>query len=248
MADQLSQQRIRQSSGNKANTLDAIIERYGTSFPKTKEFSALARQTLSGPDARDDPDSALVAWLDHEEALFRRLERRVVAERLMQGFHDGSEVDVDGFLGFSLSVQNRRKSRMGLAFENQLEAVFTARNIDFETQAITERGNKPDFLFPSLEAYADNDFPTAGLTMLGAKSTCKERWRQILPEADRISVKHLATLEPGISETQTEQMKDSDVQLVVPLPIQKSYASAQRSWLFGIKDFVDLVETRSKAI
>lgn len=187
-----------------------------------------------------------MAWLDHEEALFRRLERRVVADRLTQGFQDEAEIDVDGFLSFSLSVQNRRKSRMGLAFENQLAAVFFARSIGFETQAITERGNRPDFLFPSLEAYADNSFSAARLTMLGAKSTCKERWRQILPEANRIPVKHLATLEPGISEMQTGQMKESDVQLVVPLPIQKSYTSAQRSWLFSIQDFVDLVERREK--
>ena len=28
------------------------------------------------------PDAALVAWLGHEEALFRRLERRIVAARI----------------------------------------------------------------------------------------------------------------------------------------------------------------------
>ena len=42
--------------------------------------------------------------------------------------------------------------------------------------------------------------------MLGAKSTCKDRWRQVLAEDEKISRKHLLTLEPGISEPQTHQM------------------------------------------
>ena len=42
--------------------------------------------------------------------------------------------------------------------------------------------------------------------MLAVKSTCKDRWRQILAEADRLPVKHLLTLEPGISVAQTDEM------------------------------------------
>jgi EcoRII C terminal len=96
-----------------ANSLDAIIERYGLEFPKTKDFSGLARLTLPDVSAEDAPDVALMAWLDHEEAMFRRLERRIVSARIEQGFLTADGVDVDGFLSFSLSVQNRRKSRMG---------------------------------------------------------------------------------------------------------------------------------------
>ena len=57
--------------------------------------------------AEDDPDAALIAWLDHEEALFRRLERRVVSTRIEAGFMNEDGTDVDGFISFSLSVQNR---------------------------------------------------------------------------------------------------------------------------------------------
>lgn len=35
--------------------------------------------------------------------------------------------------------------------------------------------------------------------MLGAKTTIKERWRQVLEEANRIERKHLITLEPAVS-------------------------------------------------
>lgn len=227
-----------------ANELDTIIDRFGTTFPKTKIFSDLARLTLQGVDARDDPDEALVAWLSHEEALFRRLERRAVMARLEQGFGSGNELDVDGFLYFSLQVQNRRKSRMGKAFENQLEAVFRVLGLSFTSQAVTEQGNTADFLFPGVDEYNDEFFPIEKLTTLAAKSSCKERWRQILPEAQRVWPKHLITLEPAISRAQTDQMQKERVQLVVPRAIQTSYDVDQKAWLFSVADFVELVTQR----
>lgn len=230
-----------------AGNLDRIIERFGTTFPTSRVFSDLARHTLPAVDARDDPDAALMAWLTHEEAMFRRLERRVVSVRLEQGFVDGNDVDVDGFLHFSLQVQNRRKSRMGRAFENHLAAVFDAWELRFESQAITEQGNTADFLFPGIEAYHDPAFPNCRLTLLAAKSTCKDRWRQVLPEAQLIWPKHLITLEPAISPGQTGQMRGERVQLVVPKLIQESYQLDQRSWLLTLGDFIDLVRQREKA-
>ena len=221
-----------------ANSLDSLIERFGLVFPTTKDFSGLARLTLPEVRAEEFPDVALMAWLDHEEAMFRRLERRIVSARIEQGFLTSDGVDVDGFLSFSLSVQNRRKSRMGQSFEHHLAAVFDACGIAYVKGGKTERNNKPDFLFPGQAAYSDTEFPPNRLAMLAAKSVCKERWRQILPEADRISAKHLVTLEPSISSAQTDQMQAHSVQLVVPLPIQPSYSRAQGDWLWSVERFV----------
>lgn len=230
-----------------ANTLDTIIESFGLNFPTTVEFSDLARLTLPMIRAEDDPDAALIAWLDHEEAMFRRLERKIVAQRLTDGFIKDAEADVDGFLKYSLQVQNRRKSRMGRALENHLAAVFRAFNLSFESQAVTERGNKADFLFPGASAYHDLSFLPDRLTFLAAKSTCKDRWRQVLPEAQRIWPKHLVTLEPAISVNQTDQMQAERVRLVVPAPIQTSYRDQQRGWLLSILDFVGLVAGQQSA-
>lgn len=228
-----------------ADKLDSIIEKFGITFPKTAEFSDLARLTLPEVRAEDDPDAALIAWLDHEEALFRRLERKVVSSRIEAGFVDDSGTDVDGFISFSLSVQNRRKSRMGHSLENHLAAVLRAHDIRHVRGAVTEHKHKPDFLFPDLETY--QAAPAEGdprLTMLGAKSTCKDRWRQVLAEAEKISRKHLLTLEPGISEPQTDQMEASSLQLVVPSPVHGSYTDAQRGWLWSVGDFIGEVRTR----
>lgn len=228
-----------------ADKLDSIIDRFGTTFPKTAEFSDLARLTLPEVRAEDDPDTALIAWLDHEEALFRRLERRVVSSRIEAGFTSADGTDVDGFISFSLSVQNRRKSRMGHSLENHMAAVLRAHDIRHVRGAVTEHKHKPDFLFPDLETY--QAAPAGGdpcLTMLGAKSTCKDRWRQVLAEAEKISRKHLLTLEPGISEPQTSQMEASSLQLVVPSPVHRSYTEAQRVWLWSVEDFIDEVRAR----
>ncbi|MDF1775035.1 MAG: type II restriction endonuclease [Rhizobiaceae bacterium] len=223
-----------------ADKLDTIIDKFGTMFPKTAEFSDLARLTIPEVRAEDDPDSALIAWLDHEEALFRRLERRVVSSRIEAGFVNEDGIDIDGFISYSLSVQNRRKSRRGYSLEHHLEAVFRAHGVQHIRGAVTEHNHKPDFLFPNLDTY--QTAPPEGnvrLTMLGAKSSCKDRWRQVLAEAEKISRKHLLTLEPRISEPQTQQMEASSLQLVVPQPIQSSYTDSQQGWLWSLADFIE---------
>ncbi|WP_083194306.1 type II restriction endonuclease [Leisingera sp. JC1] len=230
-----------------ANTIDAIIDRFGFSFPSTAEFSDLARLTLPEIDARDDPDAALIAWLDHEEAMFRRLENRIVARDIESGWVTDGIADVDAFIKYSLGVQNRRKSRMGHSFENHLCAVFDSFGIQYDRQVKTEKGKKPDYVFPGKDEYNNKHFPVGRLTMLAAKSTCKDRWPQVLPEAERIPTKHLVTLEPAISVSQTTTMQESSVQLVVPSKISKSYTVDQQKWLWSLSDFVELVSDRQRA-
>ncbi|MBX9615971.1 MAG: hypothetical protein K2X25_10280 [Caulobacteraceae bacterium] len=227
-----------------SDRLDALIEPFGLVFPKTRVFSELARTSLPDISAADDPDGALVDWLDREEQLFRRLERRIVAKRIGDGFHVESAVDVDGFLSFSLSVQNRRKARAGQALENHLEAVFQAQGIRYARGAQTENRNRPDFLFPGTEDYANAAFPESRLTMLGAKSTLKDRWRQVLSEAHRIDRKHLLTLELGISRNQTDEMQAKALQLVIPRPLHQTFLPEQQAWLMDLGGFIHLVRER----
>ena len=82
--------------------------------------------------------------------------------------------------------------------------------------------------------------------MLGSKSTCKDRWRQVLAEAERIDRKHLLTLEAAISTYQTDEMKDKKLQLVIPTEIHKTYTDAQQKWLYSVKDFLGEVSEKQK--
>lgn len=176
-----------------------------------------------------------MAWMEREEALFRTLERQIISSRLSAGFGD----DVDSFIAFSLSVQNRRKSRVGFALENHLEQLFVQRGVRYSRTPMTENKSRPDFLFPGVQQYRDQAFDTGRLTVLGVKTTCKDRWRQVLAEADRVERKHLLTLEPAISSNQTEEMKAKQLQLVLPEPLHQTYSPEQRTWLNTVEFFLD---------
>jgi hypothetical protein len=226
-----------------ADYLDNLLLPFGGVFPKTREFSLFARKTVKDVSPHEEPDKTLMAWMDQEEKLFRRLERRIVEQRLHSGFAAGDGMDVDGFISFSLSVQNRRKSRAGLALENHLEEIFNIQGISYSRVAVTENKSKPDFLFPGGRSYSDTQFPTEILAMLGVKTTCKDRWRQVLSEAARIPEKHLFTLEPGISENQTDEMRANRLQLVLPELIHETYRDSQRGWLMKLADFIAMAKS-----
>lgn len=225
--------------------LEEMLGQFGGAFPKSVTFSEYARKTLTGLTARDDPDAAILAWMDREEVLFRTFERHLLTERLgsLQG---DAGIDPEAFMALALSFQQRRKSRAGSALENHLEQVFFEHGIQYTRAGVTEKNLKPDFIFPGIDAYHAREFPDASLTMLASKTTCKDRWRQILNEAARIPEKHLLTLEPSISENQTEEMRAERVQLVVPRALHCTYSKAQQAWVWGVSDFIGLARDRQR--
>ncbi|MCB0431358.1 MAG: restriction endonuclease [Flavobacteriales bacterium] len=227
--------------------LEQLINLFGVGFPTTAQFSAYARSTLTDVSPIEEPDDTLMAWLEREELLFKTLEKHIVAKKLQQGF-GAQGTDVDEFISFSLSVQNRRKSRAGFAFENHLAHIFDASGIQYAKGAKTERNNKPDFLFPGIDHYHNADFTAQLLTMLGVKTSAKERWRQVLAEADRINNKHLITLEPAISRNQTDEMIAQNLQLVLPQPLMETYTEEQRAHLITLSDFIDVVREKQQQI
>ena len=80
--------------------------------------------------------------------------------------------------------------------------------------------------------------------MLGSKSTLKDRWRQVMSEAVRIRKKHLLTLEPGISENQTNEMQVKELQLVLPQKLHATFRTSQQAWLMNVGEFISLVRGR----
>lgn len=224
--------------------LDEMIRLFGGNFPTTRAFSTFARSTLTDVSASDNPDEVLMAWIEREEILFRTLEKHIIAERLTKGFQG----DVDGFISFSLSVQNRRKSRVGQALENHVEQIFHDRGILYSRTPVTENRSKPDFIFPGIQQYRNLLYKPTCLTMLGVKSTCKDRWRQVLTEANRIKSKHLLTLEAAISENQTNEMIANELQLVVPAGLHSTFSAQQQKWILSLSSFVELVRTKQNFV
>ncbi|MEQ5833826.1 type II restriction endonuclease [Marinobacter sp. NFXS9] len=226
--------------------LDLLLDRFGLQFPSTRALSALALETLGTTiNAIEAPDAALITLMDREEELFRELERKIVSDHLKANAASWSD-DVDAFVHFSLSVHNRRKSRAGHALENHLEWTFFQNDLHFNRGAHTEGRSKPDFLFPGKQSYQDPTYPAERLTMLGVKTSCKDRWRQVLNEAKRIDKKHLLTLQPAISEHQTREMEDSGLSLVLPESLHTSYTAEQKSGLLTLNEFLSVVKDRQQ--
>lgn len=80
--------------------------------------------------------------------------------------------------------------------------------------------------------------------MLGAKTTCKDRWRQVLNEANRIPEKHLFTLQRGVTSNQLKEMRDEHLTLVVPKENKALFAPEFRDGLMSLSEFIAMVKER----
>jgi len=223
--------------------LEQMLAKFGNTYPKSELFSAYARSTLNDISSLETPDGALIAWMEREEILYRTFENHLLCETLQKICNAGTK-DANPVIKIVQSTLQRRRSRAGLALENHMEQVFTEHNIHYTRGGITEARLKPDFIFPGITHYHDATFPENVLTMLAAKTTCKDRWRQIRNEAKRIQRKHLLTLEPGISEHQTREMQAEHVQLVLPRNLHEFFVPAQQTWLMDVSEFIHLVKQR----
>lgn len=217
------------------------------SFPETRQMAAGAHECynktygLSSSSLTNNPDNTLLGWIDTEFRLFKFIEEKMYGEFISRPFET-----VDAFVQAANEVLNRRKSRAGKSLEHHLADIFTGNELIFEAQAITEDNKKPDFLFPNGECYHNLLFPTDGLTVLGAKTTCKDRWRQVLTEADRVERKYLFTLQQGISRNQLKEMDDSHLTLVVPHKYIASFPSEWRDKILDLAGFIHIVKRKQE--
>lgn len=187
----------------------------------------------------ESPDKQLLKWIDTEYALFREFEEKVYAPIYSTPFPNCQEL-----IKFSNTILNRRKSRAGKSLEHHLATIFTAAKLEYEEQAVTEDNKKPDFLFPSGKAYHNLLFPADKLVFLGAKTTCKDRWRQVLNEANRIEVKYLFTMQQGISKNQLREMKHENLKLVVPAPYRTSFDKEFQPEIETLASFINIVKAK----
>lgn len=224
--------------------IDDFISNLSAEFPTSEEMSEEARVITYAMNLnskkliRNDPDQLLLKWSDEEYQLFRAIERSRYGDIVAKGFSS-----VDEFVMMANKVLNRRKSRAGKSLEHHLAAIFDGNNIRYTAQAVTEGNKRPDFLFPSEKDYHNMEFSIEKLCSLAAKTTCKDRWRQVLNEADRFKDrnKYLCTMQQGISATQMDEMAAEKVVLVVPVEYIKTYPADRRDRIWTIKKFVEYV-------
>jgi hypothetical protein len=217
----------------------AFLKGLKVDFPTTFDLSFNARRCyinahlLTEKAITLNPDGEILNWLDAEFQLFKAIENDRYSARIQTPFKS-----VEELVESANTILNRRKSRAGKSLEHHLAEIFRIFSVQFSSQAITEGNKKPDFLFPSQEAYHNPKFAERKLIFLASKTTCKDRWRQVLNEADRIKTKHLFTLQQGISKTQLEEMYKYNVCLVVPKSYINTFPKEYRSRILTLDRFV----------
>lgn len=222
----------------------AYVRSLEVDFPPTIDLATNARTcyitsySVTPNQIKTHPDKELLNWLEAEYDLFKTIENDRYSEIVRTPFPT-----VEDLVKTANTILNRRKSRAGKSLEHHLEEVFRIFELIFQTQVTTENNKKPDFLFPNIESYNDPSFDENKLILLASKTTCKDRWRQILNEADRIRTKHLFTLQQGISKNQLQEMNEYGVQLVVPRAYLSSFPSEHRANILTLEQFVRFVNS-----
>jgi len=216
-----------------------LPQEWYSKFPTGAEIFGYVENLLPWSGRKGSPDALLLDRRKVEFQIFSQIEREHILPRIKEGF-----ADVESYIAHALSVANRRKSRTGSSLEMNLASVFKEERIFFDSQQVTENKKKPDFVFPSITAYRDQAFCGERLTMLASKTCCKDRWRQVLSEADRIEQKHLFTLQEGVSPNQLQEMAAKQLTLVVPEPHLKSFPDEWRPKILTLSSFITSVRDK----
>ena len=221
------------------------VESINIDFPPSIDLANQARNCYISafkiPDSaiKIKPDENLLKWIEAEYELFKVFENDRYKNIINSPFETVSD-----FVDRANSILNRRKSRAGKSLEHHLAEIFKISALRFEEQVITEENKKPDFIFPDSLSYNNIMFDANKLVFLASKTTCKDRWRQILNEADRIEDKHLFTLQQGISSNQLKEMYKYNVKLVVPKPYLSCFPLDFRDRILTLNGFITMVKIK----
>lgn len=178
-------------------------------------------KTFNPWDIKKPGDALMRVSRDIEFSIYRRHELRMraveVARVLAQ--HDRSATAaVRGFASLNsifLSASQQRKSRAGKSFETHLAAMLQAGGVRFEAQAILGQ-RRPDFVLPDQATVAlDTQRRYEDAAILSAKTTLRERWKQITHERFNCAI-FLATVDDRVSKEALADLQKAEITLVVP--------------------------------
>ena len=219
-------------------------------IPPTHVLAAHAREEFMSsrgilsldPFILDRPGDAILDISRRIELeLFRSYQRRSVAVRLVRLImgdveHQPSASDVIRSLvnnlalvdDLMLSAGQQRKVRAGYSFEHHIEAMLLAAQIPFQKQLVLLSNKRPDFLLPSFPQFSSPKSGTHPGLILSAKTTLRERWKQVKVEKGDGDL-FLATLDEGIASIAIADMATHGIVLVVPESLQASKNTEYKS-------------------
>lgn len=232
----------------RAGTLDAFAQFHAV-IPGTGQMAAMAQreyleanklQSLD-PFALGAPgDAVMHISRDIEYRLFRDFElkaRSMELVRIVLGMNNAS-MSVERSLRalitefpridkVLLSAAQQRKSRAGKSFELHIERLLKDGGIPYEAQVVIESKKRPDFVLPDIRLYADATRMREEALVLSAKTTLRERWKQVHAEIRDCEL-YLATVDENVAASAIGEMGEAGITLVVPESLKVSDAAVYR--------------------
>lgn len=233
-----------------------------TSLPSPKDLASLAQeqylkehslQNLNPFELERPGDSIMRISRDIELRLFKEYElqsRSLELIKVILGF-ENSKMTVERALvaiidefpqidRILLSAAQQRKSRAGKSFELHIERLLKDGGIPHEVQVVIESKKRPDFVLPTYKTYRNPDRSKKEALVLSAKTTLRERWKQVHAEIRNCDL-YLATVDENITDSAIDDMADSGIYLVVPETLKDSDTTLYRkkSNVLSFKEFFE---------
>ncbi|SOC54024.1 EcoRII C terminal [Chromohalobacter canadensis] len=181
---------------------------------------------------------------------FQRRERAVELVRIVMGDEPvkirASEIirklvdKLPAIDALMLSASQQRKSRAGYSYEHHIEAMLSDGQVPFEKQVILASKKRPDFILPSLKSIDRKKVGAEAGLILSAKTTLRERWKQVEREMEGRRL-FLTTVDENIASSTIEDMASFGACLVIPesLRYSKETEYAGHNNVLSFREFCD---------
>ena len=212
-------------------TLPKLIEQY-RQIPDGAAITALAQSNWLAADPRrsfdpftlDLPGNELrQLTTEIEFTIYRSHELRFRAAQALEIiFRDGIAPTTEQIVQrvvrnfiplyqVMLNASQQRKTRVGTGFEAHIRKMLEAGQIPHAEQAVVST-RRPDFVLPNKPLYVSR---SADALVLAAKTTLRERWKQV-PMEQRNCTVFLATMDEKVTRSAVRDMANLQITLVVP--------------------------------
>lgn len=214
-----------------ANTLPQLIAKYrqipnSSLITKQAQEEWLAKSLANSfnPFSQKSPGNSLMELTTEVEfTIYRRHELRYRASQVLEIlFRDGIAPSTQQIVTRIVrhfiplyevmrDASQQRRTRVGAGFEAHIKRMLDEGQIPYEEQFVVGT-RRPDFVLPVGRMYLENS-PDA--LVLAAKTTLRERWKQVPMEGRSCSI-YLATMDEKVTRSAVREMNDKSVLLVVP--------------------------------
>lgn len=210
----------------------------------------LQKKGLSSMDFRgmDCPgDALMMISRDIEYKIFKDQELRQRAVQVID-LLKGKDADIVKTIvnNFSqldslfLSASQVRKSRAGRSFEIHIARLLKDSKIKFEEQKVIS-ARRPDFIMPSAKAINLKSKDHAIAVILSAKTTLRERWKQVASEKFDCPI-FLATVDDRVTQDAISDMANQGINLVVPESLKDAEFTCygKNENVYSFKNFLEI--------